>query len=365
MAVEITHSRLGSLDVFRGITMFLLIAEGAGVWNAISQTELNESLLGPLTIQFHHHPWNGLRFWDLVQPFFMFIVGVAMPFSFAKRWARGDSYRSTLIHAAKRSLILLALGIGVYIVSAGKLTLELWNVLAQLSVTYFISFLVLRKSLPTQFILSCAILLLSESLYRFWSVVGFNQAFVPDQNFGAWVDLLLMGKLSGGHWVAFNAIPTTAHTLWGVMAGKILMDPESRGQALKYFSIVGILALVVGYGLDPFTPIIKRICTSSFVIVSGGWCLLALALCHYFVDLKSWKRGLGFAIAFGMNPIAVYLFTEIGGNGWLRNVVKPFSAGMFGWAGEGLSVLLTALFVLWINYRFVKWLQDRNIYFRI
>ena len=91
--------RLVSLDVFRGITMFLLIAESAGIYHAVSDSSLNETLLGPLFTQFHHHPWNGLRFWDLVQPFFMFIVGVAMPFSFGRRWERGDSYRDTLKHA--------------------------------------------------------------------------------------------------------------------------------------------------------------------------------------------------------------------------------------------------------------------------
>ncbi len=97
------QTRLVSLDVFRGITMFLLIAEGAGIYHAVSDSSLNDTFLGTIFTQFHHHPWNGLRFWDLVQPFFMFIVGVAMPFSFARRWERGDSYSSTLKHAIFRS----------------------------------------------------------------------------------------------------------------------------------------------------------------------------------------------------------------------------------------------------------------------
>ncbi|MFT5145188.1 MAG: putative acyltransferase [Rhodothermales bacterium] len=357
--------RLESLDFFRGLTMFLLIAEAAGVYEAIASSELSETMLGPLTSQFHHHPWNGLRFWDLVQPFFMFIVGVAMPFSFARRWARGDSYASTVKHAGVRSFILLALGVGVYVVAAGHLTLELWDVLAQLSVTYFIAFLLMRKSLRTQFIWSIGLLLASEMVYRLWAVPGFNQPFTPDQNFGSWMDLVLMGKLSGGHWVAFNAIPTSAHTIWGVMAGLVLQSDRGARGKIKILVLAGLAGVVVGYGLDPITPIIKRICTSSFVIVSGGWCLLALAFSYWLIDVKGIKRWSKFLMVFGMNPLAVYVFGEIGGDRWLRQVVSPFTEGVLGWSGEGPVLLITALVVLGINWYVVNWLYDRKLFIRI
>ena len=85
--------RLVSLDVFRGLTMFFLVAEGAQVYRAFMDPALSNTIWSSIAIQFTHHPWNGLRFWDLIQPFFMFIVGVAMPFSFARRWKRGDPGR--------------------------------------------------------------------------------------------------------------------------------------------------------------------------------------------------------------------------------------------------------------------------------
>ncbi|MFK7846251.1 MAG: acyltransferase family protein [Rhodothermales bacterium] len=361
----LAQSRLVSLDVFRGITMFLLIAEGAGIYHAISDSSLNDTFLGTIFTQFHHHPWNGLRFWDLVQPFFMFIVGVAMPFSFGRRWARGDSYSSTLKHAVLRSFLLLALGIGVYVVAAGHLTLELWNVLAQLSVTYLIAFLMMRKSITKQLLFTVGLLVLSEMLYRLWTVPGFDQAFTPGQNFGSWVDYLLMGKVSGGHWVAFNAIPTTAHTMWGVMAGLILQNESASKDKIKTLLIAGLIGIVIGYGLDPITPVIKRICTTSFVIVSGGWCLLALALCYWLVDVKGHQKWAQFAIVFGMNPLAVYLFGEVGGNGWLRNIVRPFTEGFLGWTGDGLVLLITAMIVLWMNWYVVNWLFKRKIFIRI
>jgi len=357
--------RLGSLDVFRGLTMLLLMAEGALVYESLLVPELDGSWVGTVATQFTHHPWNGLRFWDLVQPFFMFIVGVAMPFSFGQRWARGDSYQVTLRHAVVRSLVLLGLGVGVYVVAAGYLTLELWNVLAQLSFTYLVAFLLMRTGTRTQLLVTVGLLVLTEVLYRTWPVAGYNQPFTPDHNFGSWLDMVLMGKLSEGHWVAVNAVPTTAHTMWGVLAGQLLMSERTPSRSIRILMLAGLIGLVVGYGLNPVTPIIKRICTTSFVIVSGGWCLIALAVSYWVVDVKGRKRWAQFAMVFGMNPLAIYLFSELGGNRWLTHIVRPFTEGMARWTGEVLVGFGTAVIVLWMDWYIVDWLFRRRIFIRI
>jgi predicted acyltransferase len=359
------EGRLTSLDIFRGLTMFLLVAEGAGLYHALLGAGGKGTLLGNIVIQFSHHPWNGLRFWDLVQPFFMFIVGVAMPFSFGRRWERGEPYWATFRHALIRSIVLLALGIGVYIVAAGHLVFELWNVLAQLSFTYFVAFLMMRKSFRTQILFTAGLLILTELLYRFWPVAGFSQPFTPDHNFGAWVDMLLMGKLSGGHWVAFNAVPTTAHTMWGVLAGSVLRSTWGWWRKLWTLIVPGVLLLVLGYAMDPFTPIIKRICTSSFVIVSGGWCLLALAFCFWLADVKKYRKWAQFAIVFGMNPLFIYLFSLLGGNRWLTSIVEPFTQGLLSGGGDTFQALVTAAVVLWMDWYLVNWLYGRRIFIRI
>jgi predicted acyltransferase len=359
------EGRLASLDFYRGITMFLLVAESALVYESLLVPKLDGTWIQAVATQFTHHPWNGLRPWDLVQPFFMFIVGVAMPFSFARRWERGDSYGAAFRHAAVRSLVLLGLGVGVYVVAAGYLTLELWNVLAQLSFTYFVAFLLLRKSARTQLLVTVGLLVLTELLYRLWPVAGFDQPFVPDHNFGSWLDMLLMGKLSSGHWVAVNAVPTTAHTVWGVMAGNVLMSERTPARKIRILLIAGVIGVVVGYGLNPVTPIIKRICTTSFVIVSGGWCLIALAISYWIIDVKGWKRWTQFAMVFGMNPLFIYLFSELGGNGWLSHIVRPFTDGIARWAGEVLVGFVTALIVLWMDWYIVHWLFKRRIFIRI
>jgi len=359
------EGRLTSLDFFRGLTMFLLVAEGALIYESLLVPDLEGTWISAIATQFTHHPWNGLRFWDLVQPFFMFIVGVAMPFSFTRRWAKGDSYAETLRHAVVRSLLLLALGVGLYIVSAGHLVLELWNVLAQLSVTYLVAFLLMRKSLRSQLLFSLGLLVLTEVLYRAWPVPGFNQPFTPDQNFGSWMDLLLMGKLSGGHWVAVNALPTTAHTIWGVLAGYVLMSDRTPKKKIQTLMIAGLIGIVVGYAMDPVTPIIKRICTTSFVIASGGWCLVGLALSYWIIDVKGYKRWAQFAIVFGMNPLFIYLFSHLGGNAWLTKIVEPFTEGFLGWSGHVFVGFLTAVIVLWMDWYLVNWLYKRRIFIRI
>ncbi|OVE79189.1 DUF5009 domain-containing protein [bacterium I07] len=362
---QFEYKRLLSLDFFRGLTMFLLVAEGTHLYQVLVDPSLQGTFLHTIGDQFHHHPWNGLRFWDLVQPFFMFIVGVAMPFSFARRWQRGDTWGHTFRHAVKRSLILLFLGWALYCIGPGKLTFELWNVLSQLSVTYLIAFLWMRKAPKWQILFTLFLLVLTEGLYRFFPVEGFNQAFVPDKNFGSWVDFLLMGKLSSGHWVAFNAIPTTAHTMWGVLAGFVLKSDKTDRDKILTLLAAGLIGVVVGYALNPLTPIIKRICTSSFVIVSGGWCLITLALSYWVIEVLQFRRLPAFFAIVGMNPIFIYLFGHVGGTKLIGQIVKPFTHGLFGWLGNWGAELVTAIVVTGLLWGLCYWLYKKKIFFRI
>src|SRR5690606_13220912 len=106
----------------------------------------------------------------------------------------------------------------------------------------------------------------------------------------------LMNKINAGGWVAINALPTAAHTIWGAVAGKWLLSRPTVRSKLSSIIILGVLALSTGYLLDflVVTPMIKKIATSSFTLVSGGWCLLALAFLYYWIDVMNHKRFLGF-----------------------------------------------------------------------
>ncbi len=362
---NIESERLMSLDFFRGLTMFLLVVAITGFFSFFVSPRFGGTFIYRLGEHFHHHPWNGLRFWDLIQPFFMFIVGVAMPFSYAKRRSRGESPATIRRHILIRCLILLLLGWWLYCIPSARITFFFQNVLAQLSVTILIAFLLMHKPAALQLVFSFVLLLLTEFIFRVFWVEGYNQPFVADHNFGAWLDMKISGQLSPGHWVSFNAIPTAAHTIWGVLAGQLLMSNKSNQRKIVLLVGAGLTGLVLGYGLNPVTPIIKRIATSTFVLASGGWTLLFLAFSFWWIDVLKIRRGVRFFAIVGMNPLFIYLFAESGGSDVLKTIVKPLAVTAISWAGQdyvNLAVTSVTSIILWgICY----WMYRKKIFIKI
>lgn len=362
--------RLLSLDLFRGLTMFLLVAEGTGLWSVLVREPVAGKFLEPFFRQFHHHSWNGLHFWDLVQPFFMFIVGVAMPFSYEKRLKQGASKSQITKHIVQRSVILLALGVGLHCVYSRKLVWELWNVLSQLSVTILIAYFLMRYKWTTQVAVSIALLLLTEVLYRTFPLEGYNQPFVKDHNFGSWMDMVLMGKINnGGGWVTINCIPTAAHTIWGVVAGQMLRSGKTSKAKLKLLTLLGGVFLLSGYLLDwtAVTPIIKRISTSSFVLASGGWAILFLAFSYWLVDIRKLNSWIFPFVVVGMNPIFIYMFFNTVGHQWFNGFVAIFTQGVLNWFStpEFVVNLFTSLSILTLEWGLCYYLFKKKIFFRI
>ena len=345
--------------------MFLLIAEFTGLFNYFLSPELKGTFIYEIGRQLRHVDWVGLHFWDLIQPFFMFIVGVAMPLSFMNRTKKGDTWAQLRNHALKRAFLMLFLGWALYCIEAGQIVFRFQNVLAQLGVTYLLAFLIIRKPAGWQIAFSLLLLVITEALYRFFPVENFNKPFVPGENFGAWFNVLIDGSEDGGHWAMFNAIPTAAHTIWGVLAGQLLMSKSSAKRKLAVLFGAGIIAIGIGYGISPFTPIIKRIATSSFVLISGGWSIIALALCYWLIDVRGYKRIVLFFAIVGMNPLFIYLFAHVGGQNLIRNVFRPFSNALFGWTGELYANIILSTIVLAALWYFCYWLYKKKIFIRI
>jgi predicted acyltransferase len=361
----VEQSRLLSLDFYRGFTMFLLIAEFTHLFNYLVAPQFTGTIIHSFGVQLHHQKWEGLHFWDLIQPFFTFIVGVAIPLSFSKRIKKGETYPVILKHIAIRSLILLFLGWALYCIENGKIVFLFQNVLAQLSVSIIIAFLIMRKPVITQLSVSIGLLVITELIYRGFWVEGFNQPFIPNHNFGTWFDLMYNGADLKEHWVSFNVFPTTAHTIWGVLAGKLLISDRSNNRKLLILVFAGIIGLIIGYGLSPLTPIIKRIATSTFVSVSGGWSLIALAASFGLIDIMNIKNWVKFFAYVGMNPLFIYLFAHVGGAELAEKIIHPFSSAVFGWTGElGVNIATgsLALFAMWyVCY----WMYKRKVFIKI
>ncbi len=318
--------RLLSLDFLRGLIMVLLALESTGLYEHLFEAT-DGTMAHGFFQQFFHHPWNGLRFWDLVQPAFMFMAGVSMALSLHRQEEQGVKWSSSFKKVLKRSGWLFFWGVLDYAVRPGGLSFELWDVLTQLSFTTLVAFLIFRWSAKAQILVCIGLLLLTEMLYRFTHVPGFDQPFTDQHNFGNYMDLLLMNKINDGGWVAINCIPTAVHTIAGAMVGKLLL---SEKQKIKPLLLWGLICLILGFGLDyaGITPIIKRIATSSFTLASLGWCLWFLAASYWWVDIRNHKKNLKFFLVIGMNSIFIYLFFEIVGSRWFNDYISAISNGL-------------------------------------
>ncbi|MEZ5106680.1 MAG: DUF5009 domain-containing protein [Draconibacterium sp.] len=359
--------RITSVDFFRGFTMFLLAGEAASVFGNL--TGFDNRIVHFFSIQLSHHEWHGLHFWDLIQPFFMFIVGVSIPFAVANRLKKGQTTRQITLHAVKRAFLLLFFGWALYFMRYnGQFVLKLQNVLAQLSFTYLAAFLIRNKSFKFQLIFTLVILLLIDLAYRFFPVEGFNNPWVNHENLGAWFNNKIEGVEKSSSYATLNFVATSAHTIWGVLCGKLLMSDKPAQKKIQQMVVWAIVALAIGFGLDllDITPIIKTIATSSFVFASGGWTILALAFSYWLIDVKKlFLKGSKFFIIVGMNSIFIYIFFHIGGATLIGKVVDPFSKLLFSWSGEQMVALITSLGVWAALWYICYWLFKNKVFVKI
>jgi predicted acyltransferase len=370
--------RLLSLDFMRGFIMVLLALESTGLYEHLFDATKGNILNG-FFLQFFHHPWNGLRFWDLIQPGFMYMAGVSMAYSLNKQWRNGVSWNQSFKKILKRCFWLFFWGVLDYAVRRNGLSFELWDVLTQLSFTTLVAFLIFRWSTTAQIAVGLGLLLLTEILYRFTNVPGFDQPFTDQHNFGNYVDLVLMNKINPGGWVAINCIPTAVHTIAGALTGKLLLS--NKKNKLRLMLMWAIICLGIGYGLNfaEVTPIIKRIATSSFTLASLGWCLLGLAFCYWWIDILNHaqlsesnghsanRKYLKFWTVVGMNSIFIYLFFEIVGSRWFNGYINAIVNGLLAFVNtpELLSNIIASLCIFALEWSLCYFLYRKKIFFKL
>ena len=360
-----TYQRLLSLDFMRGLIMVLLAAEGAGLYDHLFEATEGNFLNG-FFLQFFHHPWNGLRFWDLVQPSFMFMAGTAMAYSLHKQVQQGLTWSQRFRKILKRCFWLFFWGVLDYAVRSHGLSFELWDVLTQLSFTTLVAFLIFQWSAKAQIAACVGLLLLTEILYRYTHVPGFDQPFVDQHNFGNYVDLKIMNIINKGGWVAINCIPTAVHTIAGALVGKLLLSGTKKIQTLLIWSAI---CLALGFGLDwaGITPIVKKIATSSFTLASLGWVLLFLAVIYWWIDIKNHRHNLKFFTIVGMNSIFIYLFFEIVGSRWFNGYVSAITNGLMEMihTPHMLMMIITSLCIFTLEWLMCYFLYKKKIFFRL
>jgi predicted acyltransferase len=165
--------------------------------------------------------------------------------------------------------------------------------------------------------------------------------------------------------VSFNAVPTAAHTIWGVLAGQWLRSSRAPREKIVRLAALGTAGVAAGFALTIVSPMIKRICTSSFVVASGGFCLLALAFSYWLIDVRKLQKWAVFFKIVGMNSLFIYLFTESGGTSWVTRLVRPFVAGFLGWTGEISAAIFVSLAAWAVLWSICFWLYRKKILIKI
>ncbi|HSJ31614.1 MAG TPA: DUF5009 domain-containing protein [Longimicrobiales bacterium] len=302
--------RLLSLDAFRGVTIAgMLLVNNPGTWSAIHP---------PLA----HAPWHGWTPTDLIFPFFLFIVGVAMTFSFATRAERGDDRRALMLNAMRRAAVLFALGLVLHgfpdYLDISDLRIP--GVLQRIALAYLAaSAIVLYLGRNAQ-VMAAAMLLLG-----YWAVMmlvpvpgGSAGVLEPGLDIGAYIDRAVFGTShlwsQAQTWDPeglLSTLPAVGTVLLGVFAGAWLhsdRDPSTRAVGLF---LAGNAGLVIGLMWHPLFPINKNLWTSSYVIFTAGMACHFLAVCYWLIDVKGYRRWAMPFVIFGVNAIAAFFMSGL------------------------------------------------------
>jgi predicted acyltransferase len=342
-----TPSRLLSLDVFRGITIAgMLLVNNPGSWSHVYD---------PL----EHAKWHGWTPTDLIFPFFLFIVGVAMAFSFAVQERRGAGRGEMMGKVAKRSAILFLLGLVLAAFPFYGLdlaTLRIPGVLQRIGLAFLLASGVVLFTGPRAQAAVAALLLLGYwAAMKLVPVPGHGAGSLePDSNLAAWVDRAVLGTAhlwkSSKTWDPeglLSTLPAVATVLLGMFAGRWLRSERSPERKTAGMLAGGAAGVVLGLLWNELFPINKNLWTSSYVVFTAGMALLVLAACYWLVDVKGRRRWAFPFVLLGVNAIAAFFLSGIMAR--LLTLVK--------WAGPAGDVTLKG----WIHdHAFASWLSPLN-----
>ncbi len=369
-------ARLASLDAFRGLAIAgMILVNNPGSWAHVYP---------PL----RHAVWHGATPTDLVFPFFLFGIGVAMSFSFAARASRGDSRGRLWRHVLVRALILYGLGfLMVAIPRFDFATVRLVGVLARIAMVYLAAgTLVLFLSRRAVLAAMLAFLAVYWALMAWAPVPGFGAGDLsPEGNLAAWLDRIILGPhmWSGGGGVydpegLLSTMPAVSSTLAGLFAGDLLRTAgRGRWPASARLVVLGALLVGVGHLWDLAFPINKPIWTSSYVAYTTGWALLVLGSLHWVIDVRGWRRWARPLEIYGVNAITMFVASGMLAKTLIlwRVPVEPegttsayaliYQSAFVRWAGplNGSLAFAVATVLFWLGVAWV--MHARRIFIKV
>jgi predicted acyltransferase len=337
--------RLVSLDVFRGITIAgMVLVNNPGTW---------ENIYWPL----QHATWHGWTPTDLVFPFFLFIVGVAITLAFKSRLEAGRSMRDLYLKVVKRTLIIF--GIGLFLSAFPYFNfsvLRIPGVLQRIAVCYFFgSIIFFNTKVRTQVAITIALLFIYWFLLEFIAAPGFAAGDLSKEgSLPSFIDRVVFGKHVWAQAKVYDpeglmsTIPALATTLIGVLTGHWLRTKKSPHEKIAGLFVAGAICVALGWAWNSFFPINKALWTSSYVLFTGGLALQFLALCYWTIDINGYRRWAKPFEIFGVNAIALYVGAGLMAE--LLGVIKVTGP-------DGMKVSLGS----WIYYNlFASWASPIN-----
>jgi predicted acyltransferase len=351
--------RLMSLDVFRGLTMLLLISHGFGIHEALR----NNASMAWLAYQFEHAAWVGCTLWDLIQPAFTFIVGVAVPLSIARRKAQGATSSEIFKHVLWRAFALIALSnVLSNWNSTQPLKLQFINVLCQIAFSYVLCFLILQLRFYWQVAAAAGLMVAHHGLFYLFPGPD-GSAFSQAGNVGAQLDLAILGYNYSGYYTTLNFLGNAINVLFGVWTGMLLAHYQSHKDRIRILALSAAGAFALGLALAPVIPMVKRLWLGSFTFFSAGWVLLAFLACYYAIEVKGARGKWTFpAIVLGTNCIFIYSFSQVL-HGWLSRGLGNFT-GKFAFLGS-YGAIPHNIVVLCAMWYLCYWLYQRRIFFKL
>lgn len=361
--------RLYSLDALRGLDMLMIMGMDSFFHQLSHATQ--SPFWAVISDQFEHPAWNGFHLYDLIFPLFLFMAGVATPFSVASRLKKGQTKEQVLMHIIKRGLILVLLGIiynnGLEIQPVAEM--RFGSVLGRIGLAYmFANIIFLYTRQRGQVIWFCALLIGYWLLLKFNSAPGFPRGDLTMQgNFASYIDRLVMPgrlyeKIHDPEGLG-SLIPAIGTGLLGIMTGNFLKNSQFEpSKKAKWLAIAGIIALVLAQIWNIDFPINKNLWTSSFVLRAGGISLLLIALFYYIIDVRGHKKWAFFFKVIGMNSILIYLSGHFISWSYTNNAFFQWLGQLIGDPWNAVALAITVLAIKWV---FLYVLYKKKIFLKV
>jgi predicted acyltransferase len=386
--------RLLSIDAYRGLVMFLMMAEVLHLCR-VSRALPESGFWAFLCHHQDHVAWVGCSLHDLIQPSFSFLVGVALPFSLAARQARGQSLGKMTAHAFWRAAVLVMLGIFLRSIGRPQTNFTFEDTLTQIGLGYGFLFLLGMRPTRDQWVALALVLVGYWGWFAWyplpgpdfdWAAAGvaadwphhlngFAAHWSKNANPAAAFDVWFLNlfprpepfRFNGGGYLTLSFIPTLGTMILGVIAGGVIRTPRLPWQKVRWLAVAGVIGLAAGWGLGALgiCPVVKRIWTPSWVLFSGGWCFLFLAAFYALIEIGHWSTFFFPLMVIGMNSIAIYCMTWMWEGFMLQALKTHVGAKTFAVFGPAYESLISGTAVLLVFWLILYWMYRRKLFLKI